>query len=89
MADKTLQACLSCGNIAPAAYRRRWSLVLAIVLFCFGIFPGFIYLAIVFLARKASPVCALCKRPTLVPAASPQGIKIKEQYSKMSTVAAH
>jgi lipid-A-disaccharide synthase-like uncharacterized protein len=82
MADKTEKACLSCGSIAPAVYKRRWSLLLTIILFCFGVFPGILYLTLVFVVRKANPVCAVCKRATLVPAASPQGIKIKEQFSK-------
>ncbi|MDR3548043.1 MAG: hypothetical protein P4M11_07230 [Candidatus Pacebacteria bacterium] len=82
MADKTEKACLSCGSIAPAVYKRRWSLVLAIILFFFGFFPGVIYLLLVLVTRKPIPVCAVCKRATLVPAASPQGIKIKEQFSK-------
>ncbi len=82
MADKTEQACLSCGSIAPAVYKRRWSLILTVALLFFGFFPGILYILLVLIFRKPTPVCAVCKRATLVPAASPQGIKIKEQFSK-------
>lgn len=88
MADKSEQACISCGNVGPAVYKRRFSIILAVFLFCFGFFPGMLYILIVFVVRKANPVCPLCNRATLVPAASPQGIRIKEQFGKATMAAA-
>lgn len=75
---------MSCGASGKASYQRQWSILVAIILMFFGFLPGIVYLVISITMRKRVPICQTCKRSTLVPAGSPQGIRITETFSKMT-----
>ena len=81
---ETVYACMSCGYVGPASHRMRLSIPIAIVLFIAGFIPGVLYVLGCMVIKKHMPICQSCGKAALIPAGSPQGIKIAEQFTKLT-----
>ena len=64
-----MKLCTTCGHVGEEITKGRGSVILALVLLCFFLVPGIIY--ILWCAVSRYDACAKCGATTLVPMDSP------------------
>jgi flagellar basal body-associated protein FliL len=80
MIQKQRLVCLSCGFIGYPESKKMGTVLITIVLLCFFILPGLIYM--LWRGSSRHNVCPSCGATNLVPITSPAGIKALESQGK-------
>lgn len=72
--------CGNCGFNGRPIKENKGSVLIAIILLLFFIFPGIIYILWSLSGRKF--ICPLCKQPTMIPINSPRGQVLAQEQTK-------